>query len=89
MTMPEVVATGALVAMGILLLVLIQQGLRLVELGKMVEHSQRDLRWLQIWEMENRELRSVLRAEREHCASWNCCRRRTGCGLMLGCVLQK
>lgn len=66
MTMPEVIATGALVAMGIILLVLIQQGLRLWELGKVVEGCQRDLRWLQIWEMENRELRSALRAEREH-----------------------
>ncbi|AGA73002.1 hypothetical protein CXG50_12430 [Pseudomonas plecoglossicida] len=68
MTMAEVVATGALVAMGIILLVLIQQALRLGELGKKVEHCQRDLRWLQIWEMENRELRSALRAEREHVA---------------------
>ncbi|MEC4025562.1 hypothetical protein ACF8GB_10905 [Pseudomonas sp. xss_4] len=68
MTMSEVVATGALVAMGIILLVLIQQGLRLGEMGKKVELCQRDLRWLQIWEMENRELRSALRAEREHVA---------------------
>ncbi|MFJ5183097.1 hypothetical protein ACIP61_16950 [Pseudomonas fulva] len=68
MTMPEVVATGALVAMGIILLVLIQQGFRLGELGKKVEHYQKDLRWLQIWEMENHELRSALRAEREHVA---------------------
>lgn len=68
MTMPEVVATGALVALAIILLVLIQQALKLGELGKKVEHCQRDLRWLQIWEMENRELRSALRAEREHVA---------------------
>ena len=68
MTMPEVVATGALVAMGIILLVLIQQGLRLGELGKKVQHCQKDLRWLQIWEMENRELRAAVRAEREHVA---------------------
>lgn len=66
MTMPEVVATGALVAIGIILLVLVQQGLRLGELGKKVEHCQSGLRWLQIWETENRELRSALRAEREH-----------------------
>lgn len=68
MTMPEVVATGALVAIGIILLVLIQQGLKLGELGKKVEHCQKDLRWLQIWDTENRELRSALRAEREHVA---------------------
>jgi hypothetical protein len=66
--MPEVVATGALVAMGIILQGLIQQALKLGELGKKVEHCQRDLCWLQIWEMENRELRSALRAEREHVA---------------------
>ncbi|AUA31661.1 hypothetical protein CWR53_03130 [Pseudomonas sp. SGAir0191] len=72
MTMPEVVATGALVAMGIILLVLIQQALKLGELGKKVEHCQRDLRWLQIWEMENRELRSALRAEQEHVAQLQC-----------------
>lgn len=68
MAMPEVVATGALVVIGIILLVLIQQGLKLGELGKNVEHCQRDLRWVQIWDMENRELRSALRAEREHVA---------------------
>ncbi|MNO77330.1 hypothetical protein D3C76_684360 [compost metagenome] len=68
MTMLEVVATGTWVAMGIILLVLIQQALKLGELGKKVEHCQRDLRWLQIWEMENRELRAALRAEREHVA---------------------
>jgi hypothetical protein len=68
MTMPDVVATGALVAMGIILLVLIQQGFRLGELGKKVERCQKDLRWLQIWEMENRELRAAVRAEREHVA---------------------
>ncbi|PWY45286.1 hypothetical protein [Pseudomonas sp. RW405] len=68
MTMPEMVATGTLVAMVIILLVLMQQALRLGELGKKVELCQRDLRWLQIWEMENRELRSALRAEREHVA---------------------
>lgn len=33
-----------------------------------MEHCQRDLRWVQIWDMENRELRSALRAEREHVA---------------------
>ena len=27
---------------------------------------QKDVRWSRIWEMENRELRSALRAEKEH-----------------------
>ena len=34
----------------------------------MVAHYQKDLHWAQIWEAENRELRSALRAEREHVA---------------------
>lgn len=68
MSMPDVVSTGALVVMGVILLVLVQQCLKLSELWKMVEHYQKDLRWAQIWEMENRELRSALRAEREHVA---------------------
>ena len=61
----EVVSTGALAAMAIILLVLIQHCLKLSELWKMVAHYQKDLRWAQIWEVENRELRSALRAERE------------------------
>ncbi|MFL6876145.1 hypothetical protein ACJ6YJ_14900 [Pseudomonas marginalis] len=68
MSMSEVVSTGALVAMGVILLVLIQHCLKLSELWKMVAHYQKDLRWAQIWEVENRELRSALRAEREHVA---------------------
>jgi hypothetical protein len=66
--MSEVVSTGALVVMGVILLVLIQHCLKLSELWKMVAHYQKDLRWAQIWEVENRELRSALRAEREHVA---------------------
>jgi hypothetical protein len=68
MSMSEAVSTGALAVMGIILLVLIQQCLKLSELWKMVDHYQKDLRWAQIWEVENRELRSALRAEREHVA---------------------
>ncbi|MQT94940.1 MULTISPECIES: hypothetical protein [Pseudomonas] len=68
MSMPDVVSTGALVVMGVILLVLVQQCLKMSELWKMVAHCQKDLRWAQIWEMENRELRSALRAEREHVA---------------------
>ncbi|MCS3514334.1 MULTISPECIES: hypothetical protein [Pseudomonas] len=68
MSMSEVVSTGALVVMGVILLVLIQHCLKLSELWKMVAHYQKDLRWAQIWEVENRELRSALRAEREHVA---------------------
>jgi hypothetical protein len=66
--MSEVVSTGALVVMGVILLVLIQHCLKLSALWKMVAHYQKDLRWAQIWEVENRELRSALRAEREHVA---------------------
>ena len=66
MTMPDVVSTGALVVMGVILLVLVQQCLKLSELWKVVAHYQKDLHWAQIWEAENRELRSALRAEKEH-----------------------
>lgn len=68
MSMSEVVSTGALAVIGIILLVLVQHCLKLSELWKMLAHYQKDLRWAQILDMENRELRSALRAEREHVA---------------------
>ena len=65
MTMSEVVSTGALVLIGVILAVLLMQYLRLRELWQMALGFQKDVRWARIWEMENRELRSALRAERE------------------------
>ncbi len=51
---------------GAILLVLLHQCLRLHELWQMTLGCQKSVRWARIWEMENRELRSALRAEKEH-----------------------
>lgn len=66
MSMSEAVSTGALLMMGAILLVLLHQCLRLHELWQMALGCQKSERWARIWEMENRELRSALRAEKEH-----------------------
>lgn len=66
MSMPEAVSTGALVMMGVILLVLLHQSLRLRELWRMAMSCQKNARWARIWEAENRELRSALRAEKAH-----------------------
>lgn len=66
MSMSEAVSTGALLMMGAILLVLLHQCLRLRELWQMAMSCQKNVRWVRIWEMENRELRSALRAEKEH-----------------------
>lgn len=66
MSMSEAVSTGALLMMGVILLVLLHQCLRLRELWQMAMGCQKNVRWARIWEMENRELRSALRAEKEH-----------------------
>ena len=66
MSMSEAVSTGALLMMGAILLVLLLQCLRLRELWKMALDCQKNVRWARIWEVENRELRSALRAEKEH-----------------------
>ena len=66
MSMSQAVSTGALVMMGVILLVLLLQYLRLRELWQMALACRKDARWVRIWEMENRELRSALRAEKEH-----------------------
>ena len=66
MTMSEAVSTGALVMMGAILLVLLLQYLRLRELWQMALACRKAARWTRIWEEENRELRSALRAEKAH-----------------------
>ena len=66
MSMSEAVSTGALVMMGAILLVLLLQYLRLRELWRMALDFQKDVRWARTWEVENRELRSALRAEEAH-----------------------
>lgn len=66
MDMAEAVSTGALVIMAAILLVLLHQGLKLRELWQMALACRKDARWARIWEAENRELRSALRAEKAH-----------------------
>lgn len=66
MSMSEAVSTGALVMMGAILLVLLHQWLRLRELWKMAVACRTAARSARIWEAENRELRSALRAEKAH-----------------------
>ncbi|HEX8594762.1 MAG TPA: hypothetical protein VF682_16010 [Pseudomonas sp.] len=64
MSMPEAISTGALALMVVILLVLLYQSLRLDDLLKMTLACRKDARWLRICEVENRELRSALRAEK-------------------------
>ena len=66
MTMSEAVSTGALVLIGMILTVLLMQYLRLREIWHVALACRQDARWARIWEMENRELRSALRAEKAH-----------------------
>ncbi|WP_426427024.1 hypothetical protein [Pseudomonas palmensis] len=66
MTMSEAVSTGALVLIGVILTVLLMQYLRLREIWHVAIACRQDARWARIWEMENRELRSALRAEEAH-----------------------
>lgn len=62
----DVVSTGALILLGVILLVLVMQTLRLRKVWQMMLGCQKIARWASIWEMENKELRSALRAEKEH-----------------------
>jgi hypothetical protein len=64
--MSEAVSTGALVLIGVILTVLLMQYLRLREIWHVALACRQDARWARIWEMENRELRSALRAEKAH-----------------------
>lgn len=62
----NVVSTGALVLMGAILLMLMMQALRLREIWQLMLDCQKNARWVSICEMENKELRSALRAEKAH-----------------------
>ncbi|MBC3334658.1 MULTISPECIES: hypothetical protein [Pseudomonas] len=64
MGMSELVSTSALVLIGVILLVLLMQYLRLREIWTFVAGCRTAARWAKIREMENRELKRALRAER-------------------------
>ena len=66
MTMFEAVSAGAMGLLAVVLTVLLMQYLKLLDLWLMAVACRRDARWVRIWEAENRELRSALRAERAH-----------------------
>ena len=62
----DLVSVSALVLLGVILLVLVMQAMRLREIWQMMLNCQTTARWATIWEMENKELRSALRAEKAH-----------------------
>lgn len=62
----DMVSTGALMLLGIILLTLVLQTLRLREIWQMMLDGQRKARGAGIGNLENKELRSALRAEKAH-----------------------
>jgi len=62
----DVISIGALLVLGVILLVLLMQALKLSEIWQILLGCQKAARWASIWETENKELRSALRAEKEH-----------------------
>lgn len=66
MTTSDVVSTGALLVMVVVALVLLIQYLKLQDIWQIIVDCKTATRWAKIWEMENKELRSDLRAEKEH-----------------------
>lgn len=64
MSTSDLVSTGAITLIGAILLVLLMQYLRLRELWTLALNCQKSARWARLHEMENRELRSALRAEK-------------------------
>ena len=65
MGMSEDFLTVVLIMLVAVLLVLVQQSLRINALWRMVQQFKKDARWVKILEMEKRELRSSLRDEKE------------------------
>ncbi|MCY1394499.1 hypothetical protein D3C76_849320 [compost metagenome] len=64
MTTLDAVSTGATLLLALILLVLLMQYLRLREIWQLLLGARDFTRWVCIWETENRELRSELRAEK-------------------------
>ncbi|MGY2230345.1 hypothetical protein ACW9IX_14140 [Pseudomonas tolaasii] len=65
MTTLEVVAAGGLLVMAAITLLMLVQYLKLQDIWQMILDCKAATRWAKIWEMENKELRSALRAEKE------------------------
>jgi hypothetical protein len=66
MTTSDAISTGALVTMAAIALVLVIQYLKLQDIWQLIVDCKSKMRWAQIQESENKELRSALRAEKAH-----------------------
>ena len=62
----DAITTGALVLMVAITVVLVLQYLKLRDVWQMLLGCKAACRWARIWEAENKELRSALRAEKAH-----------------------
>jgi len=66
MTTSDAISTGALLVMLVIGVVLLLHYLKLQDIWQLIVDCKSSMRWAQIQEVENRELRSALRAERAH-----------------------
>jgi len=66
MTAPDAISTGALVTMAAIAVMLMIQYLKLQDIWQLLIDCKSRMRWAQIQESENTELRSALRAEKAH-----------------------
>lgn len=66
MTTSDAISTGALLMMLVIAVVLLLHYLKLQDIWQLIVGCKSSMRWAQIQEVENRELRSALRAERAH-----------------------
>jgi hypothetical protein len=66
MTTSDAISTGVLVTMAAIAVVLLVQYLKLQNIWQLIVDCKSKMRWAQIQETENKELRSALRAEKAH-----------------------
>jgi len=62
----DAISIASLGAMFLIALMMLVQYLKLLDIGCMIQDSKAAIRWTEIHETENRELRSALRAEKAH-----------------------
>jgi hypothetical protein len=66
MTTSDAISTGTLLTMSVIAMVLLIQYLKLQDIWHVIVDCKSSMRWAQIQEGENKELRSALRAEKAH-----------------------
>lgn len=66
MTTTDAISTGVFVTMAAIAVVLLIQYLKLQDIWQLIVDCKSKMRWAQIQETENKELRSALRAEKAH-----------------------